>query len=273
MKRVFVTTLLIAIAACQTIPESESMQPDLPDSLADSQCTQNSYLQLEQRISSQDNLGHGPDIGSVEWAISIEHRVGVAQNTDKPVLLSKQWCAYMNDKVAKMPSFHCNAVSNQVQKTICNNEQLAQLDKQLDVVYHAALKTVINNQEVITLKATQRGWAKGRDECWKAQNINHCVESSYQQRIDNLRLTYDLLKPYKQESYQCVGQTITVQYYDTSVPRVKVSDGMNVWLMQQIQSEVGKKYTGRNESLWVQDEHSAVMQWKYNGPRIKCALL
>jgi len=37
------------------------------------------------------------------------------------------------------------------------------------------------------LKAEQRGWIKGRDDCWKSDEMRGCVKREYRYRIDALR--------------------------------------------------------------------------------------
>ncbi|MFO1429136.1 MAG: hypothetical protein U1F76_03195 [Candidatus Competibacteraceae bacterium] len=38
-----------------------------------------------------------------------------------------------------------------------------------------------------TLKAEQRGWVKGRNDCWKAGDQRGCIKSEYEARIRELK--------------------------------------------------------------------------------------
>lgn len=86
------------------------------------------------------------------------------------------------------PSFDCLKASGQVEKLICSDSELAGLDVELACLYKAAL-TKAAGQELKTLRAYQRGWIKGRNECWKAigVSVRACVEASYRDRIKELR--------------------------------------------------------------------------------------
>jgi len=37
------------------------------------------------------------------------------------------------------------------------------------------------------LKAEQRGWVKGRDDCWKRSDVRGCVAGEYRSRIAELK--------------------------------------------------------------------------------------
>lgn len=88
------------------------------------------------------------------------------------------------------PSFSCSAVSKgSMEELICQNETLSALDLKLANIYKQALVKSNNNS---TLKAEQRGWIKGRDECWKADDKTSCLNDSYQQRISELQKKYQV---------------------------------------------------------------------------------
>jgi uncharacterized protein len=42
------------------------------------------------------------------------------------------------------------------------------------------------------LKAHQRGWIKGRNECWKADDEKKCMADEYRLRIKELKEKYGL---------------------------------------------------------------------------------
>lgn len=88
------------------------------------------------------------------------------------------------------PSFSCAAVrKGSMEELICQSETLSALDLKLTETYKQALVKSNNNS---TLKAEQRGWIKGRDDCWKADDKNTCLSDSYQQRMSELQSKYDV---------------------------------------------------------------------------------
>jgi uncharacterized protein len=87
-----------------------------------------------------------------------------------------------------VPSFDCLKASGQVEKLICSDPELAGLDTELACLYRA-VSAKAAGQELEKLRAYQRGWIKGRNECWKAigASVRECVEASYRGRIKELR--------------------------------------------------------------------------------------
>jgi uncharacterized protein len=87
---------------------------------------------------------------------------------------------------AASPSFDCAKASSSVEKLICNDAELAKLDNSLSSLYHTLMKNTPAAEQK-TLKAEQRGWVKGRDDCWKSDDMRGCVVSEYQYRINELK--------------------------------------------------------------------------------------
>ena len=74
------------------------------------------------------------------------------------------------------PSFNCDKATSKVEKLICENKQLSNLDNNLSKIY--------NSFYYITkhIKKDQRKWIKKRDKC---KNIK-CIKTNYEIRIKNL---------------------------------------------------------------------------------------
>lgn len=86
------------------------------------------------------------------------------------------------------PSFSCAAVTQgSMEELICQSGTLSALDVKLAATYKKALVKSNNNP---MLKAEQRGWIKGRNECWKEDDKNACLQDVYQQRITELQSKY-----------------------------------------------------------------------------------
>jgi uncharacterized protein len=84
------------------------------------------------------------------------------------------------------PSFDCAKASHEVEELICKDGALAEMDRTLNSLYHTVLKHTPASQQG-TLKAEQRGWIKGRNDCWKASDMRGCVAGEYQARIAELK--------------------------------------------------------------------------------------
>jgi uncharacterized protein len=83
------------------------------------------------------------------------------------------------------PSFDCAKAESEAETMVCADYGLAALDNRLAVVYASELKKSGASKD---LAATQRGWVKGRDECWKADDKKLCVEEEYRTRLSELQI-------------------------------------------------------------------------------------
>jgi uncharacterized protein len=89
------------------------------------------------------------------------------------------------------PSFDCRKADRDTTKLVCRDSQLAALDREMARLYALALNGPhMNAARKRELMAVQRGWIKGRDDCWKAEVPRDCVVSSYAARILELRQGY-----------------------------------------------------------------------------------
>jgi len=87
---------------------------------------------------------------------------------------------------AASPSFDCAKATHDVEKLICNDAELANLDNSLSSLYHTLMKNTSAAEQEL-LKTEQRGWVKGRDDCWKSDDMRGCVVNEYHNRINQLK--------------------------------------------------------------------------------------
>lgn len=78
------------------------------------------------------------------------------------------------------PTFDCAKAEHEAETAICENAELAALDRRLAETYSAALDAAEGldagaEEAVAELKAYQRGWIGGRDDCWQADDIVSCI--------------------------------------------------------------------------------------------------
>ena len=91
---------------------------------------------------------------------------------------------------ANQPSFDCSKVKkNSPEGLICSSDKLMNLDNELATVYKQALPKATKED---MLKAHQRGWIKGRNDCWKAKDEEQCMVDEYKLRIKELKEKYGL---------------------------------------------------------------------------------
>ncbi|MBK0329096.1 MliC family protein [Rhodobacteraceae bacterium F11138] len=148
------------------------------------------------------NLGCEGGLSFAEWAEASEAERGAASR--------RRWCQvryrgvqgwvagrYLTEGSAPpadtvAPSFDCAKAQGSAQQAVCADPHLARLDLELARLYGL----VVNGPHMTAdrlpeLKAMQRGWIKGRDDCWKAlAGLNDCIAGSYAMRIDALRTGY-----------------------------------------------------------------------------------
>jgi uncharacterized protein len=173
---------------------------------------------------------------------------------------------------AASPSFECGkAKSGSSEEMICKDEGLAALDRKLADVYAAASKKAVNEHPPV-LKAEQRGWIKGRDDCWKSSDRRACVEENYRLRIAELQAKYRLVPGTGPIFYTCDGDPkneVIAIFFRTEPPTLIAERGDEVSLMYLQPSASGAKYQGRNESLW---EHhgEALITWGYGSREMRC---
>ena len=172
-------------------------------------------------------------------------------------------------------SFDCSkAAPGSIEALVCKTPSLSALDEQLAKVYKQAVAKATGKQ-ANTLKAEQRGWLKGRDECWKADDKTRCVTDSYQQRIAELQARYALLPGKGPFTFRCNSQPakeLTATYYPTEPATLLATFAGSTSLMYIQPAASGSKYQGPNVSFW---EHQGVAKvvWGYQAPEMACKRL
>ena len=174
--------------------------------------------------------------------------------------------------LAQGPAFKCDKVeADSIEALICQDADLAALDQQLALVYAEASKKAVNEHPA-TLKAEQRGWIKGRDDCWKSQDQKLCVSDSYHQRIVELQARYRLVDSVGPVTWLCDGDSrnqVVVTFFKTDPATLIAERGDSTSLMTQQISASGSRYLGRNESFW-EHQGEATIVWGYGAKEMKC---
>lgn len=170
------------------------------------------------------------------------------------------------------PSFSCATVEKgSIEQMVCTDAALSALDRKLAEVYGEATGKAANERPPV-LKAEQRGWIKGRNDCWKAGDRRACVEEQYRLRIAELQARYRLVPSIGPVRFACDGQAaneLTTTFFETDPPTMIAERGDEVSLMVGQPAASGARYQGRNESFW-EHQGEARVTWGYGVPEMTC---
>jgi uncharacterized protein len=254
-------------------------------------CSDSWYQFIEDAVVSSDKQGHGPDIGSDEWKSVIEFMLGIRDEPNLPDRDSDTWCRHIDQIVRERyaassnpgldpsgsamstgPSYDCTKLeANSIEEMICKDNELAVLDRKLSAVYSAAAQKA-NNEHPRVLKAEQRGWIKGRNECWKADDERACIQYAYQNRIAELEARYRLVDGSDPVRFICdenPASEVIVTFFQTDPPTLIAERGESVSLMYLQPRGSGTKYQGRNEIFW-EHQGEASITWGYGAQKMRC---
>jgi uncharacterized protein len=185
--------------------------------------------------------------------------------------------------LAEGPAFDCARAQGSVQELICKDEGLAALDRKLDGVYKAA-RAKARDDVPKTLVAEQRGWVKGRDDCWKtrdgspefltaswqATGTRACVEGKYRIRISELQAVWRLVPAKGPVSFACEknpANEVVATFFETDPAVALLERGdqtVTTWL---VPAASGSKYEGRNVEFWTKGPEATVT---WLDERLKC---
>jgi uncharacterized protein len=175
------------------------------------------------------------------------------------------------------PAFDCSKATGEVEKLICQTEELAALDRRLDEVCEAAMAKARDDMPQM-LRVEQRGWIKGRNHCWKAQgasnpvfltaswkatDVRECVEGNYRLRISELQARWQLVSTKGPVFYACENNPaneVVATFNETDPPVVVLERGDQSMLAWLVPAASGSKYEGRNVTFWTKGDE-AVFTW------------
>lgn len=82
-----------------------------------------------------------------------------------------------------LPNFMCGRDLDRLQRTICDDANLAAKDRELGSLYAYMLVSAPGSY----VEATQRSWTEERDRCGRTGDIAGCLHMTYERRIAELR--------------------------------------------------------------------------------------
>jgi uncharacterized protein len=152
---------------------------------------------------------------------------------------------------AAQPSFDCGRAAAGVEAMLCQDEQLASLDRELDRLYRLARDgsyATANGRD--ELKATQSRWIERRDACGEGPAQRWCLRDLYVSRIAELRVYYADAR-----SEDALG----------------ISRGPLVLACQGFDSLIGLTFVGQSQDLALiewRNTHAYVLGRERGGPGI-----
>jgi uncharacterized protein len=167
---------------------------------------------------------------------------------------------------AQQPTFDCAKAQGAVEKLICGDAALAALDRQLGEVYKSA-SAQAKGPLATRLREEQRGWVKGRNDCWKADGqktwitatwtvdtVKGCVDAQYRLRISQLQAVWRLLPP-KMVSYACQNNPaneLVANFFATDPPTIRAERGDRSFTLWRVGAAADGHYEGQNVDLLQQ---------------------
>lgn len=178
------------------------------------------------------------------------------------------------------PAFDCGRAEGVVEELLCRDSALAELDQEMADVYWTAQGTAASSgpgakQAMATEKAMQRGWIKGRNDCWKSTDIPECVRWSYMHRLAELQARWDLVdKVDAPDIYRCDdGTDVSVHRFKTThLGAAAVEDAGTREIYVQARTASGVKYEGPFGRFVWNKGRAATIKTSPDGPERKCEL-
>jgi uncharacterized protein len=163
------------------------------------------------------------------------------------------------------PSFDCARASTWGEELVCSDPELARLDRRLQARFKAAVAVaeIGRPEDLANLRAEQRGWVKGRDDCWKGQVPRDCVEANYRHREAELIAAWSLENPSWVAAYACAPRTeeVRVSFFETEMPSVRIDRGAESDVAFGDPAIESTRYTSYLASDLVVDGDDAWLRW------------
>ena len=176
------------------------------------------------------------------------------------------------------PSFDCAKASSSDEDLICAEQGLARLDRRMadryrDALDRAAALDAGANTTRDGLKASQRGWIKGRDDCWKADDMARCIEDSYHMREAELVAKWMLEEPAAVVAFSCEANPaneVTVYFFSTERPSIRLEYGDSIRAGWLVRAGSGSKYATPFGGFFWQKGDEPLFSWT-DGQEMNCA--
>lgn len=178
--------------------------------------------------------------------------------------------------LVKSPSFDCTMPRSSAEELVCTDPGLAGLDVALDSVFDLAVTRTGAMADgaaaAAELRAVQRGWIKGRDDCWKAEDLRGCVDEAYRRRIAELEAAFMLREASPPVFWICEGNPaneFVSTFYDTDPPTARIERGDQTVVALLSPSASGARYAGPSGVVFWTKGTEATVEWP-QGTSLSC---
>lgn len=152
-------------------------------------------------------------------------------------------------------SFDCAKASGSVEKLICRDAQLAQMDVEMMRLYRLALtdENAVPRPDKVLID--QQFWLEARNQCASGPDPRICTISSYAQRAHQLRQGSAIVRtkdPYRLTegplAFHCTGMnaTIAATFFTTQPGVVYLAWANSSITLNQVPSDYGTQYIGKD---------------------------
>jgi uncharacterized protein len=168
------------------------------------------------------------------------------------------------------PSFDCAKASHEAEKAICASPELSELDLALAEAFAGAVTAAKGLDAGAadaekTLRAEQRGWIKGRDECWKSdQGLEPCIRDATMRRTAELQAQWFLVEPTATVFWTCNGNAadeVVTTFFPTDPPSARIERGDTTEIGLLTETASGARYEASfGKGIWTKGEE-ALLEW------------
>jgi uncharacterized protein len=182
---------------------------------------------------------------------------------------------------AGAPSFDCEKTTGSVEEAICADAELARLDLLVADRFASALERIRaqdarSAEAEADLRAFQRGWIEGRNDCWKAEDLRACVTDAYLRRDGELVAMWMLETPQNTATWRC-GDTgvleVVTFFFATERPSLRMEVGDTIDTATLVPTASGSKYEGSfGRSIWIKAQVATYKEADPDGATHTCRL-
>lgn len=152
-------------------------------------------------------------------------------------------------------SYDCTKATATVEKLICRDAQLAQMDVELMRLYRLALTDEHSVPRPDKVLIDQQFWVDARNQCASRPDPRACTISSYAQRAHQLRQGSAIVRtkdPYRLTegplAFRCNGLNalVSATFFTTQPGVVYLAWANSSITLNQVPSDVGTQYIGKD---------------------------
>ncbi|URM26250.1 MliC family protein [Pseudomonas frederiksbergensis] len=169
-------------------------------------------------------------------------------------------------------SFDCAMARASVEKLICRDPQLTQMDIELTRLYRLALTDDHSVPRPDKVMIDQQFWIDARNQCASTSEVKACTIRSYAERAHQLRQGSAIARTKDPDrltegplAFRCTGLNalLAATFFNTQPGVVYLKWANSSITLNQVQNDSGTQYTGKdsqgNYSFW-QDGNGVLFQ-------------